>query len=124
MTKRANGKRVAPGQFHLPGGHIDSKESPPVALAREIKEELGIDIEVGDPFHVFSYFPPDESYTIGVVFFATPRDGLQEIKLNLNDNEAYAWIPLEIVDVYLPHHDHNYQAVVTGFQKLRQLRVE
>jgi 8-oxo-dGTP diphosphatase len=36
------------GRWELPGGKVDPGESEPAALARECREELGIDIEVGD----------------------------------------------------------------------------
>jgi 8-oxo-dGTP diphosphatase len=36
------------GHWEFPGGKIDADESPEVALAREIKEELGCMISVGE----------------------------------------------------------------------------
>ena len=36
-----------PGRWEFPGGKREPGESDPVALAREIREELGVGIEVG-----------------------------------------------------------------------------
>ncbi len=37
--------------WDLPGGRIHTGENPKEALAREVKEEIGVDIVVGDPFY-------------------------------------------------------------------------
>ncbi len=42
------------GHWDLPGGHMYVHESIEECLIREVHEELGVDCEVGDLFHVYS----------------------------------------------------------------------
>lgn len=44
LQKRPEGRQMA-GLWEFPGGKVESGESPESALVRELKEELGIDVD-------------------------------------------------------------------------------
>jgi 8-oxo-dGTP diphosphatase len=54
VTRRPDNKRH-PGLWEFPGGKIDSAESPEKALMREIREELGAEVEVEGIFEAVYY---------------------------------------------------------------------
>lgn len=51
LAQRKNGSHLA-GKWEFPGGKLEPGESPEACLARELREELGIRIEVQDIFKV------------------------------------------------------------------------
>jgi 8-oxo-dGTP diphosphatase len=119
VAKRAKTKKIAPGKYHLPGGHVEFGEEVPASLAREIREELAVDIEVGEPFHVFTYTTL-EDHTVGIVFFAWMLDESQPIVLDPEDNETYLWLSLDNDAQLLESvDDHNYRAIRAGIEKLK-----
>jgi 8-oxo-dGTP diphosphatase len=99
LPRRATTKRFLPGFFELPGGHIDFGEDIVVGLEREVMEEFGVRIQVGDPFHAFTYMNEIKgSHSIEVVYFATFDDPVDPIALNPYDHSEARWVTLDDLD--------------------------
>lgn len=92
LPRRAMSKKFLPGVYELPGGHIEFGEDPVAGLKREIREEFGMDVEVGDPFFVFTYTNDVKgSHSIEVIYFAQFRGSIDTITLNPEDHSDYGW---------------------------------
>jgi len=93
ISKRAGTKKFLPGMFELPGGHIEFGEDIVEGLKREVMEEHGMNISVGDPFAVFTYTNNIKgSHSIEVVYFAKFIDPIENITINPEDHSEYKWI--------------------------------
>lgn len=92
MAKRSDNKKFLPGVYELPGGHIDFGEEVPTGLIREIQEEFGMKVELGDPFAVFTYQNEVKgSHSIEVIYFATFSDPIDSITMNPDDHSTHGW---------------------------------
>lgn len=68
LTKR----NVPPfqGEWVMPGGKIDLGEPIVAALKREVREEVGLEVEVGDLIDVFEHVTPGEdNYHFIIIYY-------------------------------------------------------
>lgn len=54
LLARASDRSDFPGAWSLPGGGVDHGEHPRETVRREVLEETGLEVEVGDAAEVFS----------------------------------------------------------------------
>jgi len=93
LPKRADTKKFMPGVYELPGGHVDFGEDIIEGLKRELVEEFGKQIVVGDPFAAFTYENTIKaSHSIEVVYFAQFVDGIDGIEVHPEDHSGYEWL--------------------------------
>lgn len=96
LPKRADTKKFLPGKYEIPGGHIEYGEHIEAGLKREVKEELGIEVALGDPFAVFTYTNEIKgSHSIEVVYFAQAIDDPDAITIDLDDHSSCGWFTEE-----------------------------
>lgn len=93
VAKRAETKKFLPGQYELPGGHIEFGEDIVDGLKREITEELSMNISVGEPFRVFTYTNDLKgSHVIEVDYFAVFEEPIENVRINPSDHSQFLWI--------------------------------
>lgn len=72
----------------LPGGRVNERESVVDALKREVLEEVGIEISVGDLMFSTEVFSAPRRQDVELVFAAEPLHGISSGSVELVDPQA------------------------------------
>jgi 8-oxo-dGTP pyrophosphatase MutT (NUDIX family) len=80
------------GRYDLPGGRLNAGERFDEALIREVREETGLVVTIGEPIAVNEWRPVvrGEEWQIVGIFFACESASLNVVLSD--DHDAYEWI--------------------------------
>ena len=80
------------GKYDVPGGRLNPGENFADGLKREVKEETGLDVDFGTPFHMGEWRPSPrgEQWHIVATFVACASPS-GEVVLG-GDHDQYEWI--------------------------------
>jgi 8-oxo-dGTP diphosphatase len=87
LARRTEGRDLA-GLWEFPGGKVDPGETPEQALVRELREELGIEAEIGETVICVPQRYPDKRLRLDVRRIARWRGPMKGL-----DGQALAWVP-------------------------------
>ncbi|MGB0930484.1 MAG: 8-oxo-dGTP diphosphatase MutT [Chitinophagales bacterium] len=94
IAQRKKGDRLE-GKWEFPGGKIEDGESPETCLQRELQEELGIEVRIGEFICESEYQYPH----IHIRLLAYQTFYLSG-ETQLNDHAAIKWVTLEEMKSY------------------------
>lgn len=105
------------GEWDLPGGRPDPGEDHRAALVREVREEAGLAVTVGDALgeHLFEVLP---QRFVRIVVFACALVGEAQVTLS-HEHQDVHWLPLDELtgDLVAGHPlPAGYRAAVTAAQ--------
>ena len=101
IAKRKNGWRFA-GKWEFPGGKIEPNETPEECLRRELREELGIETEIGNFFCSSTYAYPHATVQL-LVYRAFHVSG----EYTLYDHQEIRWVlPEDLLQYDFPEADN------------------
>lgn len=83
------------GNYDLPGGSLDANEHMREALQREVREETGIEVEVGPIVHIVDAILKRDDTSVcrkGIRFIAYHKD--KEVDLS-EEHDQFEWMPID-----------------------------
>ena len=98
VIKKSDAEDVNPNTYDVPGGRLEYGETPIEGLKREVREEVGLEIEIVRPSRTWSFVKKEKDFQlVGVTFLCRYVAG--EARLS-DEHSACAWINMDKLEEY------------------------
>jgi 8-oxo-dGTP diphosphatase len=92
MTKNARG--LVEGKWKLPGGFISFPENPSEIMIREIQEELGVEIQLGELLGIYNSVKKyPQLFMVCMMYHAKLKS--EDFKINKDEISEVAWMDID-----------------------------
>jgi 8-oxo-dGTP diphosphatase len=88
LLKKAGSDGSPLAGWETPGGHLEEGEELLACLAREIKEETGLRVNIKYPFHTHWIQMEDGQSLVGISYFAEWQSGIPVVS---DEHSQYQW---------------------------------
>lgn len=90
LVKRATSP--SKGKWALPGGKVEYGERMAEAVRREVREEVGLDIEPICVFRIVEIVCPERGYHFVLAVFLARLKGVNTLRINKEEVEKAVWL--------------------------------
>ncbi len=84
-------------RWEFPGGKVDGMESDKEAIIREMNEEFGINVRVGEKIAEATFMHNGEQFLLHAYRIFVPHNGMTQ-KYLLTEHTEYKWISIDEVE--------------------------
>jgi mutator protein MutT len=99
IIKKSKDDPYQPDKWEVPGGRIEEGETLLQHIQREVKEEAGININVGNPFYMWDWYinPDDKKRVVAVAVICTFKSGHATTENQLEDDyiDKIEWVKID-----------------------------
>lgn len=123
LQKRAACKKQEPNLWALTAGHVDSKEEEKHAMAREISEEVGLELAEEElEFMCIEKIKHDTNYAFVYFYFVCTDKKIEEYKMQEEEVSQLRYVSIEELKEIASRKDEQYNfSTWEGLDKMIQM---